>query len=124
MSVKALKAELATLGLEAVASQAVEKSDLIQEVTMARSRRDMPKASNGRPQSNGSAEGPAEIPPDEEVERVINCPSGNFYQILGVSNRANAETLKKAYRSLVSYMCVVLVLVVPELECGIIDHVY
>lgn len=104
MSVKALKAELATLGLEAVASQAVEKSDLIQQVAMARSRRDMPKASNDHSQSNRSAGKTAEMPTDEEVERVIACPSGNFYQILGVSSRAKAEMLKKAYRSLVSNM--------------------
>jgi len=104
MSIKALKAELFTLGLKASASQAVEKSDLVQEVILARSRRassNVPREET--PQSNRSFEA-AETPTDEEVERVIACPSGNFYQILGVSSNASAELLKKSYRSLVGYL--------------------
>ena len=88
LSIGRLKSELRSLGVPH--SDCVERSELVARLVEARE--------GGR--KTGTT-GPAPVQPESaDVQRVLACPPHDHHAVLGVDREADADTLKKAYRTL------------------------
>ena len=88
LSIGRLKSELRSLGVPH--SDCVERSELVARLVEARE--------GGR--KTGTT-GPAPVQPESaDVQRVLACPPHDHHAVLGVDREADADALKKAYRTL------------------------
>ena len=87
LSIGRLKSELRRLGVPH--SDCVERSELVARLVEAR---------EGR---TTETTGPAPVQPEiPDVQRVLACPPHDHHAVLGVDREADADALKKAYRTL------------------------
>ena len=88
LSIGRLKSELRRLGVPH--SDCVERSELVARLVEARE--------GGR---TTETTGPAPVQPEiPDVQRVLACPPHDHHAVLGVDREADADALKKAYRTL------------------------
>ena len=87
LSIKQLKLELSSRGLS---TTAVEKGDLVKRLREAKSKG--PSTKKATPEAAAKC----------QVDRVMRCHPENFYAVLDAPSKADAATLKKSYRRLVS----------------------
>ena len=88
LSIGRLKSELRSLGVPH--SDCVERSELVARLVEARE--------GGR---KTETTGPAPVQPESaDVQRVLACPPHAHHAVLGVDRDADADALKKAYRTL------------------------
>ena len=89
LSIGRLKSELRSLGVPH--SDCVERSELVARLVEARE--------GGRTKAEPT--GPAPVQPESaDVQRVLACPPHDHHAVLGVDRDADADALKKAYRTL------------------------
>ena len=89
LSIGRLKSELRSLGVPH--SDCVERSELVARLVEARE--------GGRTKAEPT--GPAPVQPESpDVQRVLACPPHAHHAVLGVDRDADADALKKAYRTL------------------------
>ena len=89
LSIGRLKSELRSLGVPH--SDCVERRELVARLVEARE--------GGRTKTETT--GPAPVQPESpDVQRVLACPPHAHHAVLGVDREADADALKKAYRTL------------------------
>ena len=90
LSIGRLKSELRSLGVPH--SDCVERRELVARLVEAREE-------GGRTKTETT--GPAPVQPESpDVQRVLACPPHAHHAVLGVDRDADADALKKAYRTL------------------------
>ena len=90
LSIGRLKSELRSLGVPH--SDCVERSELVARLVEAR-------AGERTTTARSSVPAPAQ-PESADVQRVLACPPHAHYAVLDVHREADADALKKAYRTL------------------------
>ena len=89
LSIGRLKSELRSLGVPH--SDCVERSELVARLVEARE--------GGRTKTETTRPAPVQ-PESPDVQRVLACPPHAHHAVLGVDREADADALKKAYRTL------------------------
>ena len=90
LSIGRLKSELRSIGVPH--SDCVERSELVARLVEARE--------GARTTTERSSVPALAQPESPDVQRVLACPPHAHYAVLGVHREANADALKKAYRTL------------------------